>query len=95
MKQVFRSLALAAVFALLAGSQAPPPKTYRISGVVVDRAANRPLPRVRIVMNPAGDESKHSEATTGADGQFAFEKVTAGMWSLYTERKGFSPSGLR
>jgi hypothetical protein len=94
MKQALRPLAAALLFAALGGSQSAPPKTYRISGVVINRATGQALSRVRIVMNPAGDSSTESETTTGSNGQFAFERVGPGMWSLYAERKGFLRQGF-
>ena len=94
MKQISLRLIVASLFCVLAGSQVAPPKNYRISGVVIDRATGQRLARVRIVMNPAGDSSKTTETITSADGQFAFDKVSAGMWSLYAERKGFPRQGF-
>jgi hypothetical protein len=92
-KRIAHAFAIACFLAALAGSQSTQPAKYRISGVVVNGATRAPLSRVRIVMNPAGESSKETETTTGADGRFAFEGLPAGMWTLHAERKGFLRQG--
>jgi hypothetical protein len=90
MKRLPLILATACVLALTAAPQsAPQRKMYRISGTVVNNATGQPLSRVRVLMHPADDSSKETEVTTAADGRFAFEVPSTGMWSLYAERKGF------
>jgi len=87
-------MALACTLAVpLASQSTAAAKKYRISGVVVNGATAAPLARVRMVMNPAGESSKETEITTGADGRFSFEALPAGMWTLHAERKGFPRQG--
>jgi len=95
MKRLPLILATVCVLALMAGPQsAPPRKTYRISGTVVNNATGQPIARVRVLTHPADDSSKETEVTTAADGRFAFDVPSAGMWSLYAERKGFTRQGF-
>ena len=82
------------VAAIARGQSAPPQKTYRIAGTVVNGATGQRLSRVRVLMTPAGESSKETETTTGSDGRFAFEGLKAGMWTLHAERKGFVRQGF-
>ena len=94
MRLALRSLAVAVLFAVLAGSQSPPRKTYRITGVVVNRATGQVMPHTRILMHAAGKSSSEFETSSDGTGKFVFERVWEGMWSLYAEHEGFVRQGF-
>lgn len=61
----------------------------RISGTVVDAVTKVPLRKVNVVLSKDGD----SRGTlTDAAGNFAFEKLAAGMYRLVGERSGYARS---
>jgi hypothetical protein len=65
------------------------PQTYRISGVVVNATNDRPLSQAHVMVSDGTGSATPREMTTGADGKFVFEGVTAGAWTLTAERKSY------
>lgn len=92
-------VALAAVFLLTAGSHAQQPRdsrrptgtgAARISGVVVaDDAERRPLRRVRVAIRGAEQLESARTTITDDDGNFAFEALPAGRYSLSASKDGY------
>lgn len=60
------------------------PKVFgRITGKIVDNATKKPLSDVLIKLNPSGRSYQ-----TDTSGNFAFDSLTAGKYTISTEKKG-------
>ena len=80
---------LTAVFAVLAffvscgGSGSSEPGS--IYGVVTDKATGEPVINAGVELQPIG-----LKTVTGSDGQFEFNEVAAGEYTLYVTKTGYS-----
>ena len=70
---------------------AAPLEDYRIAGTVTDSLTGAALDRVRVSIAPTSERTRLSYATTGADGRFVFDNLSAGKWVLAAERRGYLP----
>lgn len=62
--------------------QDQPPVRGRISGIVFDSLASRPLAEALVQLVPAQDATRAWSTQTGANGAFAFDSVEAGTYLL-------------
>jgi 5-hydroxyisourate hydrolase-like protein (transthyretin family) len=64
---------------------------YTISGTVISAATGQPLDRADVSLLAANSEQGQSvaEATTNADGRFAFTHLAAAKYSLRADRQGY------
>lgn len=63
---------------------------FSISGVVVDRASNKPLDHVRVMIAPVNRRDRGVGVLTSSNGQFAFSDLPAGKYTLQAARNGAS-----
>ncbi len=62
-----------------------------IKGIVLDNMSGRPLARTRVVLQIVGRDSITARSTsTGANGQFEFDKLAAGWCLMSADRVGFA-----
>lgn len=62
------------------------PHTGRILGYIKDMRTNDPLPGATVILN-----GTPVSATTGSDGQFTFDNLPYGTFTLSVARDGFTP----
>ena len=69
------------------------PTTYRISGIVVDAVSGQPVPRAELFLYRGSTEPSDVIGTvmSGSCGEFAFENVAPGKYTLRAQRRGYAP----
>ena len=65
------------------------PATYRISGKVVDAHSGAALGRASVQIADVKERSESRTMTAGDDGEFSFDGVSPGKYSLTAERHGY------
>jgi hypothetical protein len=65
------------------------PGGYRIAGSVVSKADGRHLGRARVTVRDAKESQKFRSMVTAEDGQYEFNGVPAGKYSLTGAKRGF------
>jgi Carboxypeptidase regulatory-like domain len=89
-----RHLGLLALLAIATASgqtmkSAASDPTYRIFGTVVDQRTNQPLAGVRVMISPIAARNSVRTLKTKADGNFLFEQLSRGKFSLSAVRHGY------
>ena len=62
---------------------------YTISGIVVSAATGQPLDRTDVTLQTSNRGTVVTETTTGEDGRFVFERLTAAKYTLEASRRGY------
>ena len=62
---------------------------YTISGIVVSAATGQPLDRADVTLQTSNRGTVVTETTTGEDGRFVFERLTAAKYTLEASRRGY------
>lgn len=62
---------------------------FQISGVLVDAATGQPVRQARVEIAMANKRDASATITTGDDGQFAFQNVPAGKYTLTAQKRGY------
>ena len=74
------------------GQRVPPMTVASVEGQVIDARSERPVKRVEVVLNGAGDAKLRVGVLTDPDGQFSFRDVAPGRYTLTAMREGFLPA---
>jgi hypothetical protein len=64
-------------------------KSLRIGGTVVDASSGAPLPRAQVSISAQGVRDSMQSTLTDEEGNFLFENLAAGRYSLFARRKGY------
>jgi Carboxypeptidase regulatory-like domain len=75
--------------AAVAGSRAAQQKSLRIGGTVVDASSGAPLARAQVTISAQGVRDSAQSALTDDNGNFVFENLAAGRYTLFARRKGY------
>ena len=67
----------------------PAGQSFQISGRVVNAIGGDTLGQTEVTIAPASSPNATQSMLTGGDGQFRFENLAAGKYSLMAERRGF------
>jgi hypothetical protein len=69
------------------------PETFSISGTVLNSANSDPIVKALVSVRPAGGgQGKTDGVSTGADGSFLISGLSAGKYTIVSEKTGFMPS---
>ncbi len=84
---------LPALAAILAGQYPPDPGARgSIEGSVRHYSSGNPMPRVLVVLHPAGSEIAARAMTTDRHGNFAFTELPSGYYAVSARHPGFLPA---
>ena len=85
------ALALCATLGAQQSSSAAPPvgAQFQIAGTVVDAVSGAPLSHVTVAIAPVAKRDDMRTVVTAADGQFLFEKLAKGKYTLSAQRHGY------
>ena len=89
----FWLMLLASLFPQHAKPVPRPKETYRISGVVVDALSGQPLTsaEVSLLVGSTPPQEYVASQVSGPEGEFAFENLAAGKYTLNAQRRGYAP----
>jgi len=84
------TLLAASSLALAQQPQHPAQGDYSIRGVVVSAKTGKPLDRASVTLSNADTAARITDATTGEDGSFDFERLQPGRYGLHALRRGYN-----
>ena len=67
-------------------------QTFRIAGTVIQHGSNQPLKNVLVTIRPVEHRDLQVSSLTTADGNFAFQNIPAGKYTLEVQRRGEQPT---
>ena len=88
---------LAVITSVAAAQQQPndqavsPPRTFRISGKVVDARSGQAIRQCVVQINPALQRLTTASVTAGEDGAFFFDGLPVGKYALTAAKRGYLP----
>ena len=84
-----------ALFLIVTGSALPQAQLLHVAGIVVDSVTGRPAARIPVNLGAEGARDRPTTIVTGADGQFQFDRLSAGKYQLTADHplSGRQPFG--
>jgi 5-hydroxyisourate hydrolase-like protein (transthyretin family) len=75
--------------AAVAGAPAAQRKNLGIGGTVLDASSGAPLARAQVTISAQGVRDSAQSALTDDNGNFVFENLAAGRYTLFARRRGY------